>query len=178
MAVRDSFTAGDVLDAADLTDTFASKAPIVSPTFTGTVTIPNVTLSSWTAFTPTFSHLTVGNGTLVNCKYARTGNQIICQIGLVWGSTTTFTLGLGDFTLPVTAKSLTGNPNLGLARYVDASPSVHYSGFVVHILTTHARLQRNVVSGSEIIAGEVGPTAPFTWTTNDEMHAIFVYEAA
>lgn len=40
MPVRTSFTAGEVLTAADLTDTFASKSPLTSPTFTGTVTLP------------------------------------------------------------------------------------------------------------------------------------------
>lgn len=46
MAVRDDFTAGEVLAAADLNDTFASKAPVASPTFTGTVTLPDSVVGS------------------------------------------------------------------------------------------------------------------------------------
>lgn len=44
MAVKTSWSAGDVLAAADLTDTFAAKAPTASPTFTGTVTLSGATV--------------------------------------------------------------------------------------------------------------------------------------
>ena len=37
MAVRNDFTAGEVLAAADLNDTFAAKADVLSPTFGGDV---------------------------------------------------------------------------------------------------------------------------------------------
>jgi ABC-type xylose transport system substrate-binding protein len=40
MAIRTTFTAGEILTAADLTDTFGAKSPVASPTFTGTVTLP------------------------------------------------------------------------------------------------------------------------------------------
>ena len=44
MAVKASWSAGDVLSAVDLTDTFAAKAPSASPTFTGTVTMTGATV--------------------------------------------------------------------------------------------------------------------------------------
>lgn len=56
MAVRTSFTAGEVLAAADLTDTFGAKANLASPTFTGTPAAPtaaagtNTTQLATTAF--------------------------------------------------------------------------------------------------------------------------------
>ena len=43
MAVRTSFTAGEVLAAADLTDTFGAKGNLASPTFTGTPAAPTAT---------------------------------------------------------------------------------------------------------------------------------------
>lgn len=42
MAVRDDFTSGEVLAAADLNDTFGAKSDTASPTFTGTVTTPRL----------------------------------------------------------------------------------------------------------------------------------------
>jgi len=39
MAIRDDFTAGEVLAAADLNDTFADKAPLTSPVFTTQIAI-------------------------------------------------------------------------------------------------------------------------------------------
>lgn len=56
MAIRTSFTAGEVLTAADLTDTFGAKANLASPTFTGTPAGPtaasgtNTTQLATTAF--------------------------------------------------------------------------------------------------------------------------------
>ena len=44
MAIKTSWTAGQVLAAADLTDTFAAKSPSASPTFTGTVTLTGATI--------------------------------------------------------------------------------------------------------------------------------------
>jgi len=46
MAVRTSFTAGEVLAAADLTDTFGSKGNLASPAFTGTPTAPTAGLGT------------------------------------------------------------------------------------------------------------------------------------
>lgn len=46
MAVKTSWAAGDVLLAADLTDTFAAKAPLASPALTGTPTIGGVAITS------------------------------------------------------------------------------------------------------------------------------------
>ena len=56
MAVRTSFTSGEVLAAADLTDTFGAKSNLASPTFTGTPAAPtaasgtNTTQLATTAF--------------------------------------------------------------------------------------------------------------------------------
>jgi hypothetical protein len=56
MAIRDDFTAGEVLAAADLNDTFGAKANLASPTFTGTPAAPtaaagtNTTQLATTAF--------------------------------------------------------------------------------------------------------------------------------
>lgn len=65
MAVRTTWTAGDVLTAADLTDTFGAKANLASPTFTGTPTAPtaaagtNTTQVATTAFVQAASGLTL-----------------------------------------------------------------------------------------------------------------------
>jgi hypothetical protein len=56
MAIRTDFTAGEVLAAADLNDTFGAKANLASPTFTGTPAAPtaaagtNTTQLATTAF--------------------------------------------------------------------------------------------------------------------------------
>jgi hypothetical protein len=46
MAIRDDFTAGEVLAAADLNDTFGAKANLASPTFTGTPAAPTAAVAT------------------------------------------------------------------------------------------------------------------------------------
>ena len=65
MAIRDDFTAGEVLAAADLNDTFGAKANLASPTFTGTPAAPtaasgtNTTQLATTAFVQSAGGLTL-----------------------------------------------------------------------------------------------------------------------
>jgi hypothetical protein len=142
----------------------------------GLISGNGLSLGAWKTFTPTFTGLTVGNGTFVNCAYMQIGKMVTVRIGLIWGSTTAIT-SVVDVTLPVTAKAMQGNPNFGITRYIDAN-GAQYSGVIVYIGTTAMRFQRSFVSGSEIMAGEIGSGSPFTWTTSDQMHGYFSYEAA
>ena len=142
----------------------------------GLISGNGLSLGAWTTFTPTFTGLTVGNGTFVNCAYMQIGKMVTVRIGLIWGSTTAIT-SVVDVTLPVTARAVQGNPNFGITRYIDAN-GAQYNGVIVYIGTTAMRFQRSFVSGSEIMSGEVGSGSPFTWTTSDQMHGYFSYEAA
>ena len=69
MAIRTDFTAGEVLAAADLNDTFAAKANLASPTFTGTPAAPtaaagtNTTQVATTAFVQGAGGLVLVNAT-------------------------------------------------------------------------------------------------------------------
>jgi hypothetical protein len=65
MAIRNDFAPGEVLAAADLNDTFGSKANLASPTFTGTPAAPtaaagtNTTQLATTAFVQAAGGLTL-----------------------------------------------------------------------------------------------------------------------
>jgi len=130
---------------------------------------------AWTSYTPTWTNLTVGNATQ-NSFYTQIGKLVVVRVQLTFGTTTSLTSVI-DISLPVTSRSLTGNPNLGVARFIDANGAQH-CGVIVYISSTAVRFQRQVVSGSNIIADEVSSTAPFTWTSTDQFHGYFSYEAA
>ena len=51
MAVRNDFAAGEVLAAADLNDTFAAKADLASPAFTGTPTVNGTAIEDLSGLT-------------------------------------------------------------------------------------------------------------------------------
>lgn len=62
MAVRTSFTAGEVLAAADLTDTFGAKSNLASPTFTGTPAAPTATAGTNTTQLATTAFVLANRG--------------------------------------------------------------------------------------------------------------------
>jgi len=129
-----------------------------------------------TSFTPTFTNLTVGNGTLA-AKYHRFGSFVYVEVRLTWGSTTAIT-GSVDMTFPFTSTTYVSGHFMGMTRYIDSGSS-QYIGTMVYINTTTIRWQRQTTAGTvEIRGAEISAAAPFTWTTNDIMTCQYMYEAA
>jgi hypothetical protein len=130
---------------------------------------------AYISYTPTFTNLTVGNGTL-NCEYAQIGKLVYVRFSLVFGSTTT--MGSGPyFTLPVTASS----SDLGVLglNYMEDVGVAGYTGAFVYAGNTLAYLTRASVSGSNVVVStQITASSPFTWGTNDFIRGQFVYGAA
>ena len=141
----------------------------------GLITGSGTSLGAWTSFTPTWTGITVGNG-VTGGNYVQIGKTVHCRAYITFGSTTSVTSAV-DMNFPVTAVSHTGNPNIGLARLNDASVGA-YSSVAVYLSTAKVRVQRQFVSGSEVLSGELSSTSPFTWTTSDQIMLNFTYEAA
>lgn len=133
----------------------------------------------WDSWTPTLSGRFDDGDWTKNCDYIRIGNTIIAQLSLV--ATAAAPMGGGStdaiFTLPVTSTALKGSANsvtLGTAILFDAG-TANFTGFVLHASTTTATIRSDNGTGG---ASAVTSTSPFTWTTSDEVNAIFMYEAA
>jgi len=155
MASPFPFTSGQVLTAAELNE-----------------------IGDWIDYsgTQTFTGLTVGNGTL--SSYYTAVNDVVYMRGrFILGSTSGVT-GAVDMTIPITNAVTTLQDWTGHNRFFDQSASAYYAGALVSIGTTTYRLTRFVVSGSEIVNGDLGSAAPFTWTTGDEISWSFHYQAA
>lgn len=134
--------------------------------------------SSWAyqSYTPTFTNLTVGNGTLSG-KYTQIGKHIAFYFSLIWGTTTSVS-GSVSFTLPVTSVAVSGSQAgvLGTAKFNRSSTA--YPGDVVHGSTTTGILRWHQVSGGGVRHANLGATSPDTWVTSDEFHARGTYQAA
>jgi hypothetical protein len=141
----------------------------------GTISGSGPSLGAWTAFTPTWTGITIGNG-VTGGNYCQIGKVVHCRAYITFGSTTSVTAAV-DMDFPVTAVSHTGNPHIGLARLLDASVGA-YNAVTVYLSTTKVRVQRTFVSGATILMGELSSTSPFTWTTSDQIMLNFTYEAA
>jgi hypothetical protein len=71
MAIRTDFTAGEVLAAADLNDTFAAKANLASPTFTGTPAAPTAAAGTNTTQLATTAFVRSNAGLILNTNIFR-----------------------------------------------------------------------------------------------------------
>ena len=144
------------------------------------VAIGNTVLGTYTAYTPTFTNLTVGNGTLA-AQYC-TVNKFVHTFGsLTFGSTTAFT-GTALFSLPVvTVAAEMGATGMafGFATYINSATSSVVKGTAnAYGSTTNLVLWVATTSGT--YEGQTNPTAsiPHTWATGDIIRWNIMYKAA
>lgn len=144
---------------------------------TGEIQLNGIDMSGgWTAYTPTTTGVTLGNGTYY-CAYKQIGKTVFVRFKLSFGSTTSFP-GTPKFSLPVTAKSSVVQGYAGGGLRILDSGVAGYPG-VVYLETSTVFLVFGT-SSLGTYAGEYGlaSTVPFTWGTNDALQGIFAYEAA
>lgn len=140
--------------------------------FDGSAWIP---YGGWHNWSPSWTGLTVGNGT-ETAKYARVGKLVVARYRLVFGSTSSVDASQPSLTLPVTAAD-TGTM-AGLMRILDASPPNSYYAEARLSSTTAAIFRPFTSSGTYLSTGTMTSSVPMTWTTNDTLEGMFVYEAA
>ena len=127
-----------------------------------------------TSFTPVFTNLTVGNGT-VTAYYTRIQKLVKVYVNVLFGSTTSIT-GALTMDLPITAKSDVLR-QLTLARLFDATDSASFGVCDINAATT---VTVTVISAGSTYArpAALSSTVPFTWTTSDSITLNLIYEAA
>lgn len=155
-------------------------------TLAGTETLTNKTLSTgtkvgaattdisgaWTPYTPTLTNINIGNGTLT-AAYIQIGKTVIGRIRFRAGSTTSYTAGLLEATLPAPyANADASIDTFGPAQVFNGNNA---SRALVDILPAAA-------SGSTVYmaygGNTVSNTLPFAWGTASGFSMNFTYEAA
>ena len=126
-----------------------------------------VALGAWTAYTPTDTNVTLGNGTRVS-RYARIGRTIHFFWSLTWGSTTAY-VGTVSVGLPVASAS-TGR--WAVNTYILDSGTQNY-GWGGFIDSSGTAAQPLAAAG-----GGINATTPQTWAVNDRLVVSGTYEAA
>lgn len=126
-------------------------------------------LGRWSSFTPTWTNLTVGNGSNTG-NWTQVGETAFCRIALTFGSTTSIS-GAPSVVLPGTS------PTSQFAQdvyYFDASTSTVYLGW--GLLTGGSLLLRSrTVSSSLVTVASLSSSSPFLWTTSDQIVAAVSY---
>lgn len=122
-------------------------------------------------WTPTWTNLTVGNGTLDYCAFTIQQGVFKFRLKFTWGSTTS-AAGVFTFSLPsgVTLATLAAGDHIeGIGSFFDASASTKYATFIEYVSTTTLRLRAMTADATYVNVSSQGSssTIPFTWTTSD-----------
>ena len=134
---------------------------------------PAAASDAYTSWTPTLTNITLGNGT-INAKYVQIGKLVHATISFTWGSTTSSS-GTWYFSFPVTCAT-SGSTYIGTCRLLDAG-TANYPGMILVENSTSFVPLAQYAANTWVETSNVGTTTPFTWTTNDNMSASFIYEA-
>lgn len=149
---------------------------IVADSATATGLKYQATMGSYTSFTPVWTNLTVGNGT-VTAFYREDVETVECLVDLTFGSTTSVT-GNIQFDLPVTASSR--------RMYQPGGFLLDSGAYTINcwvFITTTTKGEIAWINVNEGATGQnfgvtdtANATKPWTWTTNDRICAFFTYE--
>jgi len=127
---------------------------------------------TYTSWTPTLTNITLGNGT-INAKYLQIGKLVHATIAFTWGSTTSSS-GTWYFSFPLTCAT-SGSTYIGTCRLLDAG-TANYPGMILVENSTSFLPFAQYAANTWTETSNVSTTTPFTWTTNDNMSASFIYE--
>lgn len=148
------------------------------PKFTGSGTATLINHIAWTDWTPSWTNLTVGNGT-VTARYTQIDKTVFGRLTFVFGSSSAVS-GTVSFTLPATAVSYAGTAAtqpMGIVNFFDTG-TAQFGGVVCFASTTTARVYVYKADGTYIQNATLSSTVPMTWATGDELSISFTYEVA
>ena len=134
---------------------------------------PTGGVGAWAGWTPAWTNLTVGNASLNAGYYCQIGKAVHFRVALIFGSTTSVS---GDITLtlPVAAASYGGNATfIGQCILRDATGSYYFGA-----IANAGGIRIFNASATYLTLAICSSTAPFTWTTSDEIEIMGTYEAA
>ena len=118
-----------------------------------------------TTYNPTFTGLTLGNGT-VSAKYCKVGGVIIDEIVITFGSTTAVT---GEVVISGMQASSGSNPFIeGHVNLHDAG-STYYVGVARRHSATAITIHAQNTSSTYASVATLSATVPHTWAVSDQI---------
>lgn len=120
--------------------------------------------SALTTYTPTFTGLTLGNGT-VTAKYCKVGGVIVDEIVITFGSTTAITGEVYINGLQA-SNNTTQWTQCGAANLYNGTS---YLGVALTNSATSVRILAQNASGTFVSWHGLSATAPFTWATGNKI---------
>jgi hypothetical protein len=145
--------------------------------WSGTAWVSALPTGAWTAFTPTWTSFTVGNGIYNRSHYQLSGKTAIVAVDFSLGSTSAVTGNLG-ITLPAELERAT-NFATGLAQSILAdSTSGSFLGIPLASTANPLNWAIRRATGDPVFSGNTSATLPFTWAENDRIVFAATFEVA
>lgn len=132
---------------------------------------------AWQDWTPTFTNVTVGNGTLDYANYTQIGKTVFAKLRFTLGSTSAIT-GAITFTLPVAPRASYGLSFIESLGKAIMLGSITILGDVFWTTSDLGLIRSAAVSGTNISYASTSATVPFTWATGHRFIVYLTYEAA
>lgn len=134
---------------------------------------------SWTSYTPTWTNLTVGNGT-VYAKYFKVDKAITVYVKLTFGSTTSISGAVVQFTVPEATTTDWQYAPIFLWQAGDYGSNSYAGNAYFEGSNTKVGLYIWKANATYISTSvdAITSTVPHTWATNDTITATFTYEVA
>jgi hypothetical protein len=134
--------------------------------------------SGWTTFVPSFTALTIGNGTFNYAKFKVIGKTAHVQVKFALGSTSAVT---GDIRMEVPTeirRISTSSPAQISAIFRDVSnQNIHLTSAIASTVDRRLFIFRATnSSGTYLTSQNTSSTIPFTWTISDEIQFSATYE--
>jgi hypothetical protein len=179
--------------------TVSTANGLVSPTFSGNVTLSNGNLVIGTSgkgidfsatsgtgtselfsdyeegtWTPNFNTLSIGDGTLIG-RYTKVGRVVTCEFGFIFGSTSSFSGSIGSCGgFPFTSSNLGANTYSPIVGSIFDVGAGWYKAF--------AQLTRNATYciGPDTLDPKlsINTTSPMVWAAGDTLVMSVTYETA
>ncbi len=127
-------------------------------------------------WSPSYTNITVGDGTVVTRYVGEPGQLVVAQFLLTFGATTTIAAG-NRITLPVNAAEdfTAGALNIGSAMLLEDGAARH-QGIVERASSTEMFVRTLSASASVLQSGNVTASSPFTWGDLDSLSVEIKYE--
>lgn len=164
-----------LLTVVGLAGVTVANAAITLPAYSKQT--PHLLSQDWQTWTPTYTNISVGNGTAL-AHYRRYGKLVIVRFVFVLGSTST--IGTAPtFTLPVEAAAIysaTNKIQVGTG-FADDNGVAGYQLAISLRATTTPTIEAMTANTTYVNQVPVTSSVPFGWGTTDSMTMTFMYEA-
>jgi hypothetical protein len=125
-------------------------------------------------FTPTFTNLTLGDGTAQG-RYTKVGRIVTVEVFVLWGSTTSASGSWSVNNLPFVSDAT--HFAYGSGNILDAGVANYWSGTVVPAATSNMFFLAINASGTYLTQSNTSATLPMTWVATDSVRASLTYTA-